>query len=50
MAGRTLRDLSLPHGIRVVMVRRDGKYLVPHGSMELRSDDHLLIVMGESDD
>ena len=48
--GNTLRDLSLPHGIRVVMVRRDGKYIVPHGSMELKKDDHLLIVMGESDD
>ena len=48
--GNTLRDLSLPHGIRVVMVRRDGKYLVPHGSMALQKGDHLLIVMGESDD
>ena len=48
--GGTLRDLHLPHGIRVVMVRRDGKYLVPHGSMVLHKGDHLIIVMGESDD
>ncbi|MBP5374653.1 MAG: potassium/proton antiporter [Bacteroidales bacterium] len=49
-AGATLRELSLPHGIRVMMVRRDGKFLVPHGSMKLQAGDHLLIVMGESDD
>ncbi|MBQ6254690.1 MAG: potassium/proton antiporter [Bacteroidales bacterium] len=48
--GTTLRDLSLPHGIRVIMVRRGERYLVPHGSMELKVDDHLVIIMGESDD
>ena len=48
--GKTLRELHLPHGIRVFMVKRDGRFLVPHGSMELKEDDHLLIVMGESDD
>ena len=49
-AGKTLRELHLPHGIRVMMVKRDGKFLVPHGSMELMEGDHLIIVMGESDD
>ena len=48
--GATLRDLNLPHGIRVMMVRRDGHFLVPHGSMELVAGDHLIIIMGESDD
>ena len=48
--GSTLRDLSLPHGIRVIMVKRDGHFLVPHGSMELKTGDHLVIIMGESDD
>lgn len=48
--GATLRDLCLPHGIRVIMVRRNGRFLVPHGSMELKPDDHLVIIMGESDD
>lgn len=48
--GATLRELSLPHGIRVVMVKRGNKFLVPHGSMPLQSGDHLLIVMGETDD
>ena len=48
--GGTLRELNLPHGIRVVMVKRDGKFLVPHGSMKLMLGDHLLIVMGDTDD
>lgn len=48
--GVTLRDLHLPHGIRVMMVRRDGRFLVPHGSMPLEVGDHLVIIMGETDD
>ena len=48
--GNTLRDLHLPHGIRVMMVRRGGKFLVPHGSMTLVPGDKLIIIMGDSDD
>ena len=48
--GDTLRDLHLPHGIRVVMVRRGPKYLVPHGSMKLIQGDRLVIIMGDTDD
>ncbi len=48
--GETLRDLGLPHGIRVMTVKRDGKFFVPHGSMRLYPGDHLVIMMGESDD
>ena len=48
--GVTLREQHLPHGIRVMMVRRGDKFLVPHGSMELKEDDHLIIILGESDD
>ena len=48
--GETLRDLHLPHGIRVMMVKRDGKFLVPHGSMPLQEGDHLVIIMGDTDD
>ena len=49
-AGSTLRDLHLPHGIRVMMVKRCDQFLVPHGSMELQPNDHLIILIGESDD
>ena len=48
--GTTLRDLGLPHGIRVMMVRRGDSYLVPHGSMPLEVGDRLVIIMGDSDD
>ena len=48
--GATLRDLNLPHGIRVMMVRRNGHFLVPHGSMPLEIGDHLVIIIGETDD
>ena len=47
--GETLRDMNLPHGIRVMMVHREGKFLVPHGSMKLLPGDRLIIIMGESD-
>lgn len=47
--GKTLRDLHLPHGIRVFMVKREGRFLVPHGSMELLPGDHLVIILGESE-
>ena len=48
--GPTLRDLGLPHGIRVMMVRRGDSYLVPHGSMPWEVGDRLVIIMGDSDD
>ena len=48
--GETLRDLHLPHGIRVIMVRRGPKYLVPHGSMKLMTGDRLVILLGDTDD
>ncbi len=48
--GPTLRDMGLPHGIRVMMVRRGDSYLVPHGSMPLEVGDRLVIIMGDSDD
>ena len=48
--GETLRDINLPHGIRVMIVHRDDKFLVPHGSMKLLPGDRLIIIMGDSDD
>ena len=48
--GNTVRDLHLPHGIRIVTVRRGERFLVPHGSMPLEAGDHLVLILGESDD
>lgn len=50
LKGPTLRDLHLPHGIRVIMVNRDGKFIVPHGSLELHVGDKLVILMGDTED
>ena len=50
LRGPTLRDLHLPHGIRVVMVRREARYIVPHGSLELKPGDRLVIIMGDTED
>ena len=50
LRGPTLRDLHLPHGIRVVMVRREEKFIVPHGSLELKPGDRLVILMGDTED
>ena len=50
IGGGTLRELHLPHGIRVMMVRRGERFLVPHGSMKLEVGDRLVIIIGESDD
>lgn len=48
--GDTLRDLHLPHGIRVVMVRRGEKFIVPHGSLKLQEGDRLVILMGDTEE
>lgn len=48
--GTTLRDLHLPHGIRVIMVRRAEKFIVPHGSLALQEGDCLVILIGDTED
>lgn len=48
--GDTLRDLHLPHGIRVMMVRRKDKFIVPHGSLKLSAGDRLVILIGDTED
>lgn len=48
--GHTVREMSFPHGIRLFMVKRGEQFLVPHGSMELFPGDHLMIIVGDTDD
>ena len=48
--GKTVRAFSFPHGIRLLMVKRGEQFLVPHGSMELFPGDHLMIIVGDTDD
>ena len=42
--GNTIASLSLPRGVLVVFVKRNGKYLVPNGTMELLEGDFLLTI------
>lgn len=42
--GSFVRDLHLPQGQLVMMVKQDNELLVPNGQLELREGDHLLII------
>ena len=42
--GRAIRDLDLPEGTLVAMIRRDGSGMVPGGSNLIREDDHLILI------
>lgn len=44
--GSTLKDFQMPKGLLVLFVKRNGKFIVPNGSFQLREGDHMLIVAG----
>ncbi len=46
-AGNTLRDMHLPAGSLVMMIKRGQRYIVPNGSVHLQSGDSLLIIKEE---
>lgn len=46
--GNTLRDMSLPSGSLVMMIRRGARYIVPNGSRCLHPGDKLLIIKEDS--
>ena len=39
-----LKNMTLPPKTLVIMVKRDDRYLVPNGTMELKSGDRLLMI------
>lgn len=43
----TLKDMKLPEGTLVMMIRRRGRYIVPNGTRRLQSGDTLLIIREE---
>lgn len=45
--GNTLRDMQLPAGSLVMMIRRGERYIVPNGSRRLLPGDRLLIIKEE---
>lgn len=45
--GNTLKEIHIPSGARVVIIRREDKFIVPDGKVELRSGDQFLMIYGE---
>ena len=44
LRGDTLKELKLPEGMLVMMIKREGKFIVPNGSVKLCAGDRLLII------
>ncbi len=42
--GNTLKDMNLPKGTLVMMVKRGDQFLIPDGKLELQVDDKLLLI------
>lgn len=42
--GNTLSQIGLPEGELVMMIRRNGKFIIPNGRRTLRAGDELLII------
>lgn len=42
--GDTLKELQLPQGMLVMMIKRDEKFIVPNGKVKLKAGDRLLII------
>lgn len=40
----TLKDMDLPKGTLVMIVKRDGEFLIPNGSLKLQVGDKLLLI------
>ena len=41
---QTLKDMQLPKGTLVMIVKRDDEYLIPNGSLKLHTNDKLLLI------
>lgn len=42
--GNQLKEMNIPQGVLVIMIKRGDAYLVPNGTLELLPDDHLLLI------
>lgn len=47
--GNTLSSITLPEGSLVMMIHRDGEYIVPNGKRQLKEGDKLLIIKDSTD-
>ena len=43
-AGREVRDLDLPAGVLIALIRRQGQDLIPHGTTVLQPEDRLTVI------
>lgn len=48
--GDTLKELKLPDGMLVMMIKRDDRFIVPNGRVKLKSGDRLLIISDHTED
>lgn len=44
LQGDTLKELKLPDGMLVMMIKRDDRFIVPNGRVKLKAGDRLLII------
>ena len=42
--GQTLKEINLPRGTLVMIVKRNQEYLIPNGSLKLKEGDKLLLI------
>jgi cell volume regulation protein A len=46
-SGNTLKEIRLPEGALVVVVKRGNEHLVPNGSLEIKEGDRFLMVFND---
>lgn len=42
--GNKLKDMNIPQGTLVMLIKRDNEFIIPNGQMELHEGDKLLII------
>ena len=48
--GNTLKEVKLPEGMLVMMIKRADRFIVPNGTVELKAGDRLLIISDTAND
>ena len=46
----TLKDMNLPKGTLVMIVKREDEFLIPNGTLKLHEGDKLLLISEKSKD
>lgn len=48
--GNRLKDMDIPKGMLVMLIKRENEFIIPNGQMELKTGDQLLIIAEEKHD